>query len=110
MQLKLGTKLTSIFPASNYKICLKKKKSVMSKVKKCKLLNLNDSNDSLSESDYSNDCLSESGFENNNDNDELNKSLKRLLSVDSEEQQAIKRPTRSQKKLQMILYVKVIEY
>ena len=63
----------------------------MSKVKKCKLLNLNDSNDSLSESDYSNDCLSESGFENNNDNDELNKSLKRLLSVDSEEQQAIKR-------------------
>ena len=80
----------------------------MSKVKKCKFLNLNDSNDSLSESDYSNDCLSESGFENNNDTDELNKSLKRLLSVDSEEQQAIKRPTRSQKKLQMILYVKVI--
>ena len=99
-----NSKLTSIFPASNYKICLQKKKSVISKEKKSKLLNSNESNDSLIESDYSNDCFCESGLENNNGIDDLNKSFKRLLSVDTDEQQAIKRPTRSQNKTSNALY------
>jgi len=93
-----NSKLTSIFPASNYKICLQKKKSVISKGKKSKLLNSNETNDSLSESEFSNNCFSESGLDNNDDIDDLNKSYKRLLSVDTDEQQAIKRPTRSQNK------------
>ena len=42
-------------------------------------MNSNETNDSLSESEFSNNCFSESGLDNNDDIDDLNKSYKRLL-------------------------------
>ena len=60
--------------------------------------------------DYSNDCFSESGLENNNGIDDLNKSFKRLLSVDTDEQQAIKRPTRSQNKTSNALCLNIEDF
>jgi hypothetical protein len=73
-------------------------------------LNSNESNDSLSESEFSNNCFSESGLDNNDDIDDLNKSYKRLLSVDTDEQQAIKRPTRSQNKTSNALCLNIEDF
>jgi hypothetical protein len=121
-----SSKLTSIFPISNYKICNKNKskaiKKETKKVKKYELNTLtlsdNDSVDCLSEFDDSDECFIDSGIPNdylstiaskndlknhfddscNNDLNELNSSMKRLLSNDVDELIPNKRSTRSQNK------------
>jgi hypothetical protein len=109
---KSSSKLNSIFPDSDYHICQKKKTISGSKAKKSsrekqieknntlslsekglKNCDLDTSNDFFSECEFSNDCFSDSEVQIQVD--EIDKSLKRLLSIDTEEINPSKRATRS---------------
>ena len=112
---KSSSKLTSIFPDSDYHICQKKKTISSSKRKKnsrekqiekdsslslsekgLKNCDLDTSNDFFSECEFSNDCFSDSEVKIQVDEkDVLNESLKRLLSIDTEEINPSKRVKRT---------------